>query len=77
MIIPVKCFTCGKVLANKYLYYIKEVRKKKIESGEDLGHKNRKSNNCNLCKKCHKELTKKKTKHVRKKTTAGIVLEEY
>ena len=36
MIIPVKCFTCGKVLGNKYLYYIKEVRKKKIESGEDL-----------------------------------------
>ena len=36
MIIPVKCFTWGKVLGNKYLYYIKEVRKKKIESGEDL-----------------------------------------
>ena len=36
MIIPGKCFTCGKVLANKYLYYIKEVRRKKIESGEDL-----------------------------------------
>ena len=36
MIIPVKCFTCGKVLGNKYLYYLKEVRKKKIESGEDL-----------------------------------------
>jgi DNA-directed RNA polymerase subunit N (RpoN/RPB10) len=36
MIIPVKCFTCGKVLANKYNYYLKEVRKKKIENGEDL-----------------------------------------
>ena len=36
MIIPVKCFTCGKVIGNKYLYYLKEVRKKKIESGEDL-----------------------------------------
>ena len=36
MIIPVKCFTCGKVLADKYLYYLKEVRKKKIEKGEDL-----------------------------------------
>lgn len=29
MIIPVKCFTCGKVLANKYRWYEKEVRKKK------------------------------------------------
>ena len=36
MIIPVKCFTCGKVIGNKYLYYLKEVRKKKIERGEDL-----------------------------------------
>ena len=30
MIIPVKCFTCGNVLADKYLYYVKEVRKIKI-----------------------------------------------
>jgi len=29
MLIPVKCFTCGKVLANKYRYYEKEVRKMK------------------------------------------------
>ena len=31
MIIPVKCFTCGKVLANKYNYYINQVRMKKNE----------------------------------------------
>lgn len=30
MIIPVKCFTCGKVLGNKYRYYLKEVQKRKI-----------------------------------------------
>ena len=30
MIIPVKCFTCGKVLGNKYRYYVQEVQKKKI-----------------------------------------------
>ena len=36
MIIPVKCFTCGKVLADKYQYYIREVRKMKLESGKDL-----------------------------------------
>ena len=35
MIIPVKCFTCGKVLADKYLYYIKEVRKVKIANEMD------------------------------------------
>ena len=36
MIIPVKCFTCGKVLADKYQYYVKEVRRMKLESGKDL-----------------------------------------
>ena len=30
MIIPIKCFTCGKVLANKYRYYCEEVRKRKL-----------------------------------------------
>jgi DNA-directed RNA polymerase I, II, and III subunit RPABC5 len=36
MIIPIKCFTCGNVLADKYLYYVKEVRKMKITQGIDL-----------------------------------------
>ena len=27
MLIPIRCFTCGKVLADKYDYYIKEVQK--------------------------------------------------
>ncbi len=35
MIIPVKCFTCGKLLADKYLYYQSEVRKIKLSSGVD------------------------------------------
>ena len=35
MIIPIKCFTCGKVLADKYLYYLKEVRSIQMERGED------------------------------------------
>jgi DNA-directed RNA polymerase subunit N (RpoN/RPB10) len=30
MIIPIKCFTCGTLLANKYRYYCEEVRKRKI-----------------------------------------------
>ena len=34
MIIPVKCFTCGQVLADKYEYYLREVRTIKMK--EDL-----------------------------------------
>jgi len=30
MIIPIKCFTCGMVIANKYRYYQEQVRKKKM-----------------------------------------------
>ena len=33
MIIPIKCFTCGEVLADKYRYYNEEVRKAKIQQG--------------------------------------------
>ena len=36
MIIPVKCFTCGLVLADKYRYYIEHVRMKKLaKKGND------------------------------------------
>jgi DNA-directed RNA polymerase I, II, and III subunit RPABC5 len=30
MIIPIKCFTCGNVIADKYRYYLEEVRKMKM-----------------------------------------------
>ena len=30
MIIPIKCFTCGNVIANKYRYYVEQERKKKM-----------------------------------------------
>lgn len=33
MIIPVKCITCGMVLADKYRYYLDQVRKIKIARG--------------------------------------------
>lgn len=36
MIIPIKCFTCGNVLANKWDYYVREVRKEKIAKNIDL-----------------------------------------
>jgi len=36
MIIPVKCFTCGMVLADKYRYYLDEVRKIKLNKDIDV-----------------------------------------
>jgi DNA-directed RNA polymerase subunit N (RpoN/RPB10) len=33
MIIPIKCFSCGTVLADKYRYYLAEVRRIKISKG--------------------------------------------
>ncbi len=36
MIIPVKCFTCGNVLANKYDWYLREVRKMKSNRQMDV-----------------------------------------
>lgn len=36
MIIPVKCFTCGKVLADKYQYYITKVSEMKLSEGMNI-----------------------------------------
>lgn len=36
MIIPIRCVTCGNVLANKYRYYQEKVRERKISKGEKL-----------------------------------------
>jgi len=36
MIIPVKCFTCGKVIADKYRFYCEEVRKRKLAKDMDV-----------------------------------------
>ena len=35
MIIPVKCFTCGQVLGDKFRYFQDEVRRMKIQKGAD------------------------------------------
>jgi DNA-directed RNA polymerase subunit N (RpoN/RPB10) len=32
MIIPIRCFTCSNVLADKYRFYLQEVRKMKKDS---------------------------------------------
>jgi DNA-directed RNA polymerase subunit N (RpoN/RPB10) len=39
MIIPVKCFTCGMVIANKYRHYQMEVRKRKCAQKACAGDK--------------------------------------
>lgn len=36
MIIPIKCFTCGTVLADKYRYYQQQVRQKKINKSMEI-----------------------------------------
>ena len=37
MIIPIKCFTCGEVIADKYRYYLQEVKKIKLEENIETG----------------------------------------
>lgn len=34
MIIPIKCFTCGNVLADKYLYYQRKCREMKTSKNQ-------------------------------------------
>jgi DNA-directed RNA polymerase I, II, and III subunit RPABC5 len=34
MIIPIKCFTCGTIIANKYQIYCDEVRLRKLQSAK-------------------------------------------
>ena len=36
MIIPIKCFTCGNVLADKYEFYKKQVILEKLKDGQDV-----------------------------------------
>jgi DNA-directed RNA polymerase subunit N len=36
MIIPVRCMTCGKVLADKYEYYESELLRKKLALNSDV-----------------------------------------
>jgi len=61
MIIPVKCFTCGNVLADKYRYYLEEVRKKKLASQD---------------KNVEIDKVKYLTKEFHEKTAEGVVMDE-
>ena len=35
MIIPIKCFTCGEVLADKYRYFQEKTRQLKLQQKQD------------------------------------------
>lgn len=37
MLIPIRCFTCGKVIADKYDYYVKEMKKMEKKKEEVTG----------------------------------------
>ena len=36
MIIPLRCFTCGTVIADKWTHFVREVQKEKQESNETV-----------------------------------------
>jgi len=63
MIIPIKCFTCGNVIANKYRYYLEEVRKRKL--AENYGKEDSAFNKVVYL-----------TKEFQDKTPEGYVLDE-
>jgi DNA-directed RNA polymerase subunit N (RpoN/RPB10) len=65
MIIPVKCFTCGMVIGNKYRYYIEEVRKRKLAKQINI---NEGSNNIDKVLYL--------TKEFHEKTAEGEVMDE-
>lgn len=40
MLIPIRCFTCGKMLADKEKYYSSELLRKKLALQKDIGDPN-------------------------------------
>ena len=44
MIIPVRCMTCGKLLANKYEYYESELLRKKLALNSNIDTSNNNTN---------------------------------
>ena len=62
MIIPVKCFTCGKVLADKHEWYLSQVRTRKLNSKANEG--------CNINSVSYLDMNKVE------KTIEGKVMDE-
>ena len=64
MIIPVRCFTCGAVLADKYEFFLKETRRKKM-ANIDASDSHKSINNAVYL-----------TKMTNEKTAEGKVMDE-
>lgn len=67
MIIPVKCFTCGNVIGNKYLYYLNRV----IELKKDQN-----LNQDDIQYLTNREMNKSASEKVLDKSIEGQVLDE-
>ena len=52
MIVPIRCFTCGKVIADKYDYYIKESEKLKLNA-ETMKKNQTKEEKANAAQEAH------------------------
>lgn len=55
MIVPVRCFTCGKVIADKYDYYLEQVKElmlKNKDTSVDAINKNEILDDLNLKRYC-------------------------
>jgi len=55
MIVPVRCFTCGKVIADKYDYYLEKVKElmlKNKDASVDAINKNEILDDLNLKRYC-------------------------
>lgn len=68
------CELCGKNAVDiHHMYPQKDANKDGFIKGF---HKNHKANLMNICKKCHIKVTRNDTKHIVKKTSTGLLLQE-
>lgn len=67
MIIPIKCFTCGKLIGDKYRAYLMEVRGRKLQ---DMG------TNQHMSFQQHTDKVTYLTDIEREKTVEGHVMDE-
>ena len=76
MIIPIKCFTCGTVLANKYRYYCEEVRQRKMLKDMHISDINKSGIKNGINKEFYVEKVIYLTPEFSEKTPEGEVLDE-
>jgi len=72
MIIPIKCFTCGTMIGDKYRYYCEEVRKRKMLKDQKISDLNKSGVNPDF----YVEKVVYLTPEFSEKTPEGEVLDE-